>query len=193
MKFSKVVALSLLLVSVTMNGAAATNDVSIFTAVLAYAPQSRLPLTSRVFRIRREAYRFRLIPESDVAGHLVVCELFLEGASHSWRPDNLLDPAGMTHGYQKWTFAASDFAHGPGKSIYGATRTIDLPKRGLTVQIDVVRAAVKPTPAMSQTPASYRFTDLTLRIRVRTASVGLRANSKRCKQLCEQRRRRIRA
>src|ERR1700737_3236708 len=162
MKLKHLTTLSLLVVLVlgTMIGAAAKNAVPTFTAVLSYSPQTRSPLTSRVFRMRHDAYRFRLDPQSDVHGHLVVFELLLEGASHSWRPDNLLDPTGMVRGYQKWTFAASDFARGPGKSIYGTLRTIDLPKRRLTVQIDVVRVAVKPIPATPEKPANYRFAEL---------------------------------
>ena len=174
----KVIAATLLLpllVSGTVSGSATNNAVPTFTAVLAYSPQARFPLTSRVFRFRHESYRFALIPDPDVERHLVVFELSLEGAGHAWRANNLLDPTGRVHGYQKWTFAASDFAHGTENSGYGATRTIDLPNRGLTVQIDVVRVAVRPIPATSNMPARYRFTGLTLRVRVRAVRVTERA------------------
>jgi hypothetical protein len=145
-----------------------------FTAVLTYPPQSRSSEKSNVFRSHGKAYRFRLTPEPDTDGHLIAFELSLEGFAHSWRPDNLLDPTGMVHGYQKWTFGASDFSHGPAKSGYGMTRVVDLPKRGLSVRIDVVRVAVKPTPATSPMPASYHFTELFLRVQARSASVAAR-------------------
>jgi hypothetical protein len=171
----KVVAAALLLpsllLSTTASGAAKNDAVPAFTAELVFSPQVRFPLTSRVFRLRHEPYRFALIPDTDVERHLVVFELSLVGAGRVWRANNLLDPTGRVHGSQKWTFAASDFAHGTENSGYGATRTIDLPNRGLTVQIDVVRAAVTPTPATSKMPASYRFTGLTLRVRAWSAPV----------------------
>jgi len=166
--------LVLLLFSATATGAAPTEGASAIIAVLAYPHQSRSPERSRVFRSHGKAYRFRLNPELDVDGHLVVFELLMEGAESSSRGENLLDPTGKLHGYQKWYFAAADFSHGAGKSIYGTTRTIALPNRGLTVQINVARVAVKPTPATSLMNASYRFTQLTVRVQARPASVAAR-------------------
>ncbi len=160
--------LLLLLVAVTMTGAAPAHTVATFSVVLRYPRESRAPEASRVFRSHGKTYRFRLRPESDVHDDLVGFALVLERASRSWRGSNLLDPTGRVHGYQKWTFAASDFVHGPGKSLGGITRTVNLPNLGLTVQIDVVRSAVKPTPATSDMPVNYRFTSLTLEVRART-------------------------
>jgi hypothetical protein len=166
--------LLLLLMSATATGAAPTEGASGFTAFLAYPHQSRSPERSHVFRSHGESYRFGLVPDWDTEGHLIVFELVLERASHSGQPENLLDPTGMIHGYQKWTFGATDFAHGPGKSGYGTTRIVDLPKRGLSVRIDVLRVAVKPTPATSSVPARYRFTQLTVRVQARPASDAAR-------------------
>ena len=162
--------LVLLLFSATATGAAPTEGAPAFTAVLAYPHQSRSPEKSYVFRSYGKAYRFRLNPELDVNGRLVVFELLMEEPERSSRGANLLDSTGRLHGYQKWDFAASDFSHGAEKSIYGVVRTVDLPKRGPSVRIDIARVAVKPTPATSRMPANHQFTDLILRVRARPAS-----------------------
>jgi hypothetical protein len=160
----------LLLIPATMSGAATTRDGTPFTSVLTYTTGSRSAEASRTFRSRGKTYRFRLNQERDVGGNLVVFELVMEGRSRSPRGPNLLDPTGTIHGYQKWDFAASDFAHGPKKSLYGSTRTIDLPKLGLAVRIEVVRSAVEPAPTTPPEPATFRFTGLTLRILADAAS-----------------------
>jgi hypothetical protein len=145
------------------------NDITVwtvpFTAVLEYPPGRRSSLVSPAFRAPHgKAYRFRLNPDRDINGHLIVFELSMEAASPASSPSNLLDLTGKLRGFQKWDFAAGDLAHGPAKSIYGSSRTIDLPNLGLEVQVKVVRVAVEPIPATSSMPADYRFTHLTLKI-----------------------------
>jgi hypothetical protein len=168
-------ALSLLtlVVSAMMWHAAAADDSTTFTAVLAYRPESRSPETSRVFRSHGKAYRFRLVSDRDADGSAGNFELILERAT-SPRPPNLLDPTGMLHGYQRWDFGAFDFANGARKSIYGPTRVMSLPKRGLVVRVDVLRVAVKSAPVTKDEPAGHRFTALTLRIVARAVPIGAR-------------------
>ena len=152
-------------------GAAATTNHAVFTATLAYPPGSRGPATSLPFHSPRgETYRFRLSSQRDVASNIVVVELVMQGTSSSSHKANLLDATGRLHGMQKWFFAASDLAHGAQRSVYGTTRAIDLPRLGITVEAKVVRAGVKPTPATAAMPAGYRFTDLTLEVRVGDAT-----------------------
>lgn len=171
MRIMNVIAQSLLVVlvsaSASASGAPATNHAT-FKATLGYPPGSRVPTTSRDFQSPHgQAYRFRLDPQRDVDGNDIVVELVMQGASGSSHGSNLLDATGRLHGMQKWFFAASDLAHGPERSVYGDARTIDLPRLGITVEAKVVRVEVKPTPATAGMPAGYRFSELTLEIRVR--------------------------
>lgn len=166
-------ALILLLSLSAMSGVATAENVSTFTAVLTYPPGPRASETSPVFHgPHGKAYEFRLDPEENTDGNLVVVELVMEGTSRSERGSNRLYPTGRLHGYQKWYFAASDFAHGPAKSIYGSSRTIDVPKLGLEVRVTVVRVAVKATPATSSAPAQHRFVALTLKVVAQAVSAG---------------------
>ena len=149
-------------------GAAATTNHAVFTATLAYPAGARATATSVPFHSPRgETYWFRLSPDRDVDGNDIVVELVMQGTSSSSRKANLLDATGRLHGMQKWTFAASDLANGAQRSVYGTARAIDLPKLGITVEATVARVGVKPTPATAGMPAGYRFTDLTLEVRVR--------------------------
>ena len=169
MRIMNIIAQSLLvvLVSASASGAATTSHAT-FTATLGYPPGSRAPATSLAFHSPHGyAYRFRLDPERDVEGNVIVVELVMQGASGSSHKSNLLDATGRRHGMQKWFFAASDLAHGAQRSVYGDARTIDLRKLGITVEAKVVGVRVKPTPATRGMPAGYRFTDFTLEVRVR--------------------------
>jgi len=82
------------------------------------------------------------------------------------KPDdsNLLDWTGKLHGYQPYVFAASDFAGGAQKSVYGESRKIDLPKLGMQVRVKVLDVHVEPTPEDSAQALSYQFGDLSLEI-----------------------------
>ena len=175
MRTAKVIAQSLfvLIGSSTMCGASTGDNVATFTTVLRYPPGPHASDISPNFPgPHGQAYRFRLNPQNDIKGNPIVFELLMEGTSRAQRGRNLLDPTGRLHGYQKWYFAASDFAHGPAKSIYGNSRTIDLPNIGQAVEVKVVRVAVEAIPATSSMPANYRFTYLTLQILDRALSVG---------------------
>ncbi|MGO8720502.1 MAG: hypothetical protein ACLQMO_15010 [Acidobacteriaceae bacterium] len=118
---------------------------------------------------RGEAYRLSLEAEKDIAGRVVVLELLLQKENNNEDDDsNLLDVTGRLHGYQPYFFAASDFVRGTQKSVYGETRTMDVPKLGMKVQVKVVRVAVEQAPADAAAPASYQFTDLTLQVITRS-------------------------
>jgi hypothetical protein len=165
MHIARVVApLVLLLCSANMPGAAMPAHVTPFSTVLTFPPGSRSSATSPVFRFHGEAYHLRLEPYMERGG----MELVLERATRQSGPGgNLLDPNGY-HGLQRWHFLASEYAHGLGRSVFGDTRTIVLPRRGLSVKATVVRAAVAPKAATS---SAYRFTDLALHVVVRTLPV----------------------
>lgn len=127
MNIAKVIAQSLVLLlgSSTMSSAATTNNSAAFTVVLTYPPGPRSSGTSPVFHgPHGKGYNFRLEPQKNINGDLVLFELVMEGITSSARGSNLLVPNGRLRGYQRWYFAASDFAHGPAKSIYGTSRTI---------------------------------------------------------------------
>lgn len=167
-----IIAQLLLVVLVSASASAATIDRTPFTTNLGYPPGSRVPAISVGFHSPRgHAYRFRLDPQRDVVGNVVVVELVMERASGSPHGPNLLDATRRLHGMQKWFFAASDLAHGAERSGYGNHRTIDLPKLGLQVQIKTVRVAIKPIPATARMPAGYRFTDLTVEVRATYVNV----------------------
>jgi hypothetical protein len=166
----KVLARSLLLslAATTMAGAAATASDAKFSAVLAYPPDSPTPATSGVFRSHGKAYRFRLYPErSAYTDALSNFTLAMEAADSPGRGNNLFEPTGNWHGYQKFFFAASDFEHGAARSSYGNPRTIELPRLGVAVQITIVRVAVGPASATAAVP---EFKDLTLKIVARPSS-----------------------
>jgi hypothetical protein len=114
-----------------------------------------------------------LLHERTADGILSNFDLVLERVSPLRPGQNLLEPTGHWHGYQKFFFAASDFAHGPDKSIYGNPRTIDLPRLGMAVVVTVVRVVVTPAPTRFDR-SGYRFTAFTVRVDARTASVGAR-------------------
>ena len=135
-----------------------------FSAVLTYPPASRSTTVAPVYRHAGRAYRFRLEPERDVSGHVVMVEIMLQPADAP--PDsnvNLLDPRHL-FGLQKWTLAAPEFAHGPDKSVYGNVRTVKVARLGTAVTIIVERAGVARTAATPSLPAGVRFTNLTVRV-----------------------------
>lgn len=152
-----------LLVATGASGMAAGSER--FSTVLTFPTASHAERTGPAYRRSGHTYRFRLIPERDVAGNVVVVELALEPAdAPRASKENLLDPSGRLHGLQAWTFAASDLAHGPAKSAYGPVRTVNLLELGMVVKIDVERARVARTDATPAFPADYRFTDLAVRV-----------------------------
>ncbi|HEX3464807.1 MAG TPA: hypothetical protein VHS78_12240 [Candidatus Elarobacter sp.] len=153
--------LALLLAS-SAGGAAAAET---FSAVLSYPGPSHAGTSAPVYRRNGRRYRFRLVPDPDIAQNVITVELVMQPADAPQSSNaNLLDATGRLHGMQRWTFAASDFAHGPSKSRYGAVRTVKLAKLGTVVTITVEHAGVAPTKATPALPASYRFTNLVVRV-----------------------------
>ena len=111
-----------------------------------------------------------MVPDRDIDGKVVGFVLSLKEPNRSDESPayhNLLDPTLRLHGYQRWTFGAHDYAHGAERSVYGAVRTMSVPRLGIEVRAEVARVAVAPTPAALGSPAGYRFTQLTLRVLVR--------------------------
>jgi hypothetical protein len=92
---------------------------------------------------RGTTYRLCLVPDVDTRRHVVVLDLRLQKAGAVPDDVNLFEPTGKLHGYQPHFFAASDFADGARKSLYGATRVIPLRDLGMTVEIKVVEVHVE--------------------------------------------------
>jgi len=137
------------------------------SAILRYATA----MVSRTFREPHgELYRFRLNPERNIDGDLTNMELVMEDATRTARTRNLLYPQGNWHGYQAFFFAASDFVHGPRRSIFGRSRIVQRSSLGISVEITVEQVAVEPTRATRSTPPASKFTfkSLVLEITVRT-------------------------
>src|SRR5260370_40973750 len=90
-------------------------------------------------------FRLTLVPDKDVSGRAVVLILVMNRTDTKPTAPNLLESSGHWHGYQAFTFAASDFRHGAQLSAYGPTRTIDLERLSISLQIACVSAAVDET------------------------------------------------
>ena len=101
----------------------------------------------------RGVYIVRLTGEKDVSGNDVVVDLSLSAASNASKT-NLLEPKGHWHGYQPFFFAASDFAKGIDKSIFGRIRSIPIWGTKLSLSVDVQGLEVVALPAK---PKDYRF------------------------------------
>jgi hypothetical protein len=110
-----------------------------------------------------------LIPEFDIGKRVVVVELVLHRPSEqATLYGSLLDPTGMLHGYQPYTFGAFDYVNGAKKSEYGATRVMKLKKLGMEMRVTVTRVHVVPTAGDSARTPEYKFHDLTLEITTRS-------------------------
>lgn len=92
---------------------------------------------------RGTVHRLSLVPDVDTRRHVVVLDLRLQRAGAVPDDVNLFEPTGKLHGYQPHFFAASDFADGPRKSLYGARRVIPLRDLGMTVEIRIVDVHVE--------------------------------------------------
>ena len=119
-------------------------------------------------------YILSLSPQFDVSRRVVVIELTIRRAHGKNNSSNLFDPTSKWHGYQKWIFAASDFASGAVKSVYGKQREIDLRQLGMEMQIDVTKVIVVPIGSTYSKAPCFRFAALKLEISVR--NVGTAAN-----------------
>ncbi len=124
------------------------------------------------------AYRLSLVPDFDVGRHVVVLDLLLQRSDAKNTNANLVDPTGRLHGYQPYVFAASDFAHGTKKSIYGDTRVMNLEKLGIAIRAKVVDVKVKPTPVGSRQELPYQFDSLTLEISTQPLAARTTSQSK---------------
>jgi hypothetical protein len=110
-----------------------------------------------------------LIPDFDIGKRVVVVELVLHRPSEqATLYGSLLDPTGMLHGYQPYTFGAFDYVNGAKKSGYGATRVMKLKKLGMEMRVTVTRVHVVPTAGDSARTPEYKLHDLTLEITTRS-------------------------
>lgn len=124
-------------------------------------------------------YQLSLVPDSDGYGNVIVLDLFLQKPGVKPDHSNFLDWTGKLHGYQPYVFAASDFAGGAQKSMYGESRKIDLPKLGMQMRVKVLDVHVEPTPEASAQVPNYQFDDLSLEITTQGFAEGSSVNSGR--------------
>src|ERR1035441_3396478 len=127
-KFKSFLETSLLLIALISGSyAAGSEKVGSSQGVLVYSLKSSSHPSSLHLKSPRGAtYRLSLIPDFDIGKHVVVLELVLQRRGRKRDDSNLLHPTGKLHGYQPYSFAASDFARGAQNSIYGDLRVIDL-------------------------------------------------------------------
>lgn len=116
-----------------------------------------------------EIYCLSLEPDFDVRHHVISLFLVFRRSSDRTTAGNLLDTTGALHGYQRYIFAASDFARGARQSMYGERRTIVLDRLGLMFRIDVTSSAVSPLPGDKSGGLHYQFSELGLLIEVSSA------------------------
>ena len=170
-KFRSVSWTLLLLIALGGTYAAGGESVGSSEGVLVYSVKSSSHPSSFLLKAPSGVtYRLSLIPEFDVRKDVVVLELVLRKLGETGDGSNLLDVTGKLHGYQPYFFAASDFAGGAQKSIYGNLRVIDLPRLGMEMRIKVAGVNVVPTSSSSSQGVGYKFDDLTLEIA--TQSLG---------------------
>jgi hypothetical protein len=91
-------------------------------------------------------------------------DLVLQKAGKEANDVNLFDATGKLHGYQPYDFAASDFAQGVQKSIYGESRVINVRNMGMQIRVKVAEVRVEPILRGPEQPLRYQFGDLTLEI-----------------------------
>jgi hypothetical protein len=120
---------------------------------------------------KKVAYNLAIDPEFDVDNHLVGLSLMLHRSGDKADAPNLLYENSNWHGYQPFIFAASDFAFGADKSIYGKQRTVRLKTLGLEIQIKVLKAAVSSIPKSTTAGDGNQFDELQLQIHVRSLLV----------------------
>jgi hypothetical protein len=90
------------------------------------------------------AYEFLVLPEEDLANHLIGWQAFFYSSGD--RNKNLLEPRGTWHGLQPFMIMAEDLQAGPGRSTFGAKRTINIPQLGLVVSIEVASVSTQAEP-----------------------------------------------
>jgi hypothetical protein len=109
-------------------------------------------------------YELSLLPEADICGRVEDLELVLRRPHVAMTGyPNLLAPTYMWHGYEPFFFAGVDYAHGARRSIYGETRTVDVPRLGMRFLITVPSVHVAAVPNHEPGDPGYRFVEITLR------------------------------
>jgi hypothetical protein len=100
------------------------------------------PATAVVKTKDGATYRLRLDALPNVHGTITDLVLVVQRADAGADAPNLIDPPGNWHGYQPYTFAATDFKAGPEHSLFGGTRSVCRFNSGIRVGIVVKEAAV---------------------------------------------------
>jgi hypothetical protein len=118
-------------------------------------------------------YRLSLTPADDVESRPVVLVLVLQKLGSSGKGENLFWAGTTPHGYQPWFFAASDFARGAERSIYGESRIIQLRRLGMEMRVKVgnvrvTKVNVKRLLGSSSVGLEYEFENLTLIVTIKS-------------------------
>jgi hypothetical protein len=152
-----------LTLSTSAIGFAASSSV---TVDLTFPPRAGSEVSSVVLTLPgiKARHRLSLEPDFDVGKHVVGLDLVLRPLNASRHTRNLLEPTTRWHGYQKFIFAASDFANGADRSILGAVRDIPVTRLGLVVRIRVLDVKVVAVAEMVPGEPNFEFAGLKLRI-----------------------------
>jgi hypothetical protein len=103
------------------------------------------------------AYVLTLLPVRDAKENLVHIDLVLHRPGAGPDARNLLEPPGRWHGLQAYDFNASDFTHGPERSLYGPTRIIGIKNRKLNVTFSISKAEIAPVADRPTEDSGYVF------------------------------------
>jgi hypothetical protein len=158
-----------LLVMLPAIAGARASDNSVYEATFTY-PSSAGGHRNVLFESPRGVtYELSLVADPNIDGRVEDLELVLRQPRVAMTGyPNLLAPRSMWHGYQPFFFAGSDYAHGVRRSIYGETRTIDVPRLGMRFLITVPSVHVAPVPNHEPGDPGYRFVEMTLRVVVQS-------------------------
>lgn len=111
-------------------------------------------------------YKLHLDAVPTVHGTIADLVLVVQRADAADDSPNLLDPPGNWHGYQAYTFAATDFKDGADKSLFGMKRVVCRLGAAITVEIAVTQSAVELVPQTTE----WRFKAMEIEVVVRQVS-----------------------
>jgi hypothetical protein len=81
-------------------------------------------------------------PQVDVSKRIIGIDLVLRDVKNPKKDENLLNPTGIWHGLQPYSFMAQDLLHGPSESAFGRERSIAVRSRGLHFTVELLDVKV---------------------------------------------------
>jgi hypothetical protein len=151
--------------STTIPAALAEQHTELLSARFVFSPDGIISPAHKVFSDGFQKYTLSLEPDFDVYHRIVVLTLVMHHVDEDEDAQNLLDPSGRAHGYQKYIFAASDFANGPERSVYGESRSILIDSLGLLFNIGIRKAIVEKSAEGTGESTRYKFDEFILDVK----------------------------